>query len=444
MSETTSLSYDIAIVGGGIMGSTLSYWLGALYPRLRIVLLEQGSLIAPHTSSRNTGVVHRPFYLNPETKRLFAQIASHSYPLLKAYAKHHGLPWVQVGTLEIALAPNDEAHIERYAKWAVQNGMAAEEGRILTKQEIQLMEPEVFCHLGYLCTTDTATDFGLVSRALAQDAQSFGVAVRLNMPVSGIELKGDGLFIQIDETTEISAKYLVNCAGGNALAIAHRMGVGKEFTDLNFRGEYWVVDHTYRDLAHRNIYTVPRHPEFPFLDPHWIPRADGSTEIGPSAVPVFGPYAYSGLAPSVWSGIRKAMESPLQNKFRLFRNREFLALAWSEWRNAFSKHSMANRVRRFLPSLKDEHLIHPGNSGVRSNLIDADGRFVREVVERQDEHSLHILNFNSPGATGAPAYGARLVGLLVEKGILPPPRDPVGRGIWNYEETIARLSGDLQ
>jgi L-2-hydroxyglutarate oxidase len=138
------------------------------------------------------------------------------------------------------------------------------------------------------------------------------------------------------------------------------------------------------------------------------------------------------------------MEAPLQNKFRLFRNREFLTLAWSEWRNALSKHSMGNRVRRFLPSLKDEYLIHPGNSGVRSNLIDAEGRFVREVVERQGEHSLHILNFNSPGATGAPAYGARLVGLLVEGGILPTPRDPVGRGIWNYEETIARLSRDLR
>ena len=143
MSDTTSLSYDIAIVGGGIMGSTLSYWLGALYPGIRTVLLEQGSLIAPHTSSRNTGVVHRPFYLNPETKRLFAQIASHSYPLLKVYAEQHGLPWVQVGTLEIALAPGDEAHIERYAKWAVQNGMGGEEGRILTKKEIQLMEPGV-------------------------------------------------------------------------------------------------------------------------------------------------------------------------------------------------------------------------------------------------------------------------------------------------------------
>jgi L-2-hydroxyglutarate oxidase len=444
MGTSTYVSYDIAIVGGGIMGSTLSYWLGALYPQIRTVLLEQGSLIAPHTSSRNTGVVHRPFYLNPETKRLFAQIASHSYPLLKAYAKHRGLPWVQIGTLEIGLAPGDEAHIERYAKWAVQNGMAPEEGRILTQKEIQLMEPEVFCNLGYFCTTDTGTDFGLVSRALAQDAQSFGVAVHLNTRVNAVEPRGDGLAIRVDEAAELSAKYLVNCAGGNALAIAHRMDVGKEFTDLNFRGEYWVVDSNHRELAHRNIYTVPRHPEFPFLDPHWIRRADGSTEIGPSAVPVFGPYAYSGLAAGLWSGIRKALEPPLRNKFSLFRNREFLALAYSEWRNAFSKHSMGNRVRRFLPSLKDEYLIHQGNSGVRSNLIDTEGRFVREVVEREGEHSLHILNFNSPGATGAPAYGARLVGLLVEKGILPPPRDPVGLGIWNYGETITRLSRDLR
>src|SRR3989441_13048052 len=45
----------------------------------------------------------------------------------------------------------------------------------------------------------------------------------------------------------------------------------------------------------RNIYTVPRHPELPFLDPHWIVRADGRREIGPHAGPVPGPYTYPGL-----------------------------------------------------------------------------------------------------------------------------------------------------
>src|SRR5439155_928136 len=85
-------------------------------------------------------------------------------------------------------------------------------------------------------------------------------------------------------------RFRINCAGGNSIDLAHRLGVGLEYTDLFFRGEYWEIDPAYHHLASRNVYTVPRHPELPFLDPHWIIRADGRREIGPNAVPVAGPY----------------------------------------------------------------------------------------------------------------------------------------------------------
>ena len=48
----------------------------------------------------------------------------------------------------------------------------------------------------------------------------------------------------------------------------------------------------YENLTKLSVYSVPRFPEYPFLDPHWIVRFDGSSEVGPNAVPVFGPYSY--------------------------------------------------------------------------------------------------------------------------------------------------------
>ena len=48
----------------------------------------------------------------------------------------------------------------------------------------------------------------------------------------------------------------------------------------------------YNSLTKTSIYSVPEFPDYPFLDPHWIIRVDGSCEIGPNAVPVFSPYGY--------------------------------------------------------------------------------------------------------------------------------------------------------
>jgi len=59
--------YDVAVIGGGILGTTISFWISTLYD-LKISLIEKESKVAQHASSRNTGVLHSPFYLNPSTK----------------------------------------------------------------------------------------------------------------------------------------------------------------------------------------------------------------------------------------------------------------------------------------------------------------------------------------------------------------------------------------
>ena len=82
-------------------------------------------------------------------------------------------------------------------------------------------------------------------------------------------------------------------AGGAALHLAHSMGLAKGYSALHFRGEYWVAPPAFRDLTKMSIYSVPRYPEYPFLDPHWVVRIDGRREVGPNAVLVSGPFAYN-------------------------------------------------------------------------------------------------------------------------------------------------------
>lgn len=408
MNHGNQTSYDIAIIGAGILGTALAYQLSKVMNGEKIVVLEKEDEVARHTSSRNTGVLHRPFYLDPEKKGKFARCAQESYGFWKEYAAEKGLPWREVGTLEVALDGGQMERLKKYKQWSLQNGMADEEVRLLTPDEVREIEPNVHCAGGLLCTTDTAVDFGAFTRALKKDAQAQGVEFKMGIEVKKVKEVEKGVEVECGDGEIICAKFLVNCAGGAALKIAQMMGFAREYADLNFRGEYLVVEGQSARLATRNIYSVPRHSEFPFLDPHFVVRHDGRAETGPTAVPVFGPYTYRGLG----NVISKLAERPTINKLRLCANPEFLSLCAQEWQSVLSKRALVARMQKFLPDFRVADCVRRGTAGVRASLIDRDGKFVPEVVEVRSPHSLHILNFNSPGATGAPAYAAYLTSLI--------------------------------
>src|SRR2546430_3443240 len=117
--------------------------------------------------------------------------------------------------------------------------------------------------------------------------------------------------------------------------------------DLYFGGRWWGVAPPGTRFSSRNLYTVPRHPELPFLDPHWIVRADGRREIGPNAVPVAGPYTYTGFFRNPVEAVKKIFEQPIANKLALLYNRDFLELAGQEWLSSISKSQIARRAQEF-------------------------------------------------------------------------------------------------
>ncbi|TLZ45607.1 MAG: FAD-dependent oxidoreductase [Methanobacteriota archaeon] len=452
--------WDVTIVGGGVLGTSFAYWLAARYEG-RIAVLEKEANVAAHTSRRNTGVVHRPFYLDPQARRVFARCAQVAYGMWKGYAERRRLPWRPIGTFEVATRPEGVGRLDKYFGWGLANGMGEDELQVLTAAEVRRHEPNVRSHGAIWSKTDTAVDYESFTKSVREDAEAAGARFLLGSEVAAVDVKADHLevrfaapdadLVYVDPRRRIRARisqgaeplrtrFLLNCAGGNSIDLAHRLGVGLEYTDLHFRGEYWEIDPASHFLASRNIYTVPRHPDLPFLDPHWIIRADGRREIGPNAVPVAGPYTYRGFGnPSEIP--HKIFESPLRNKLRLLVNPDFLTLAAEEWASSISKRVMTKRAREFLPALKEDNLIRPGTAGVRASVVDRRGIFMKEAIELAGPHSYHITNYNSPGATGAPAYAAWTVLRLARSGLLDhlKPRATKRPGPWDFDAVTAAI-----
>jgi L-2-hydroxyglutarate oxidase len=431
---------DILVVGAGILGVTIAYWLSTLYD-CTISMADTAQFAGAHTSSRNTGVIHRPFYLNPGTKRIFARTSLVSHPMWQSLAQGAGLPWRPIGTFNVGLDEAEVRTLEKYRAWGVENGMADEELELLDGRKVASLEPEVRCGAALLSKTDVSVDFGAFTRHIWKFLGARGVKFLGGHRVTSVR-EQDGQ-VEVEANTPsgravFRSRFMINAAGGGALEIAHSCGLAREYAVMNFRGEYWVVDEPFASRVTSNIYRPPKFPQYPFLDPHFVVRADGSRQIGPNAVIVPGPYVYAGLGLTRFAAL---LDRPVEPKGKLLMNSDFLSLLAGEWRSSLSKTAMCERVRKFVPALNTRMLNRRAVFGVRSSVVGSSG-FVPEAMVLMGRDSAHIINFNSPGATGAPAYSAMVVEDLRRAGRLDGFGASRAKAIapgWDFEAVTARL-----
>ena len=429
--------FDIAIIGGGILGTTISYWISNLY-NSSVCVIDKESNVAKHTSGRNTGVIHTPFYLDPEKKKNFAKSAHISHELWKTLAKDTMSPWSEVGTIEVALNEVQHKTLEKYHKWGIQNGVSENNLSLLNSNELKHIEKNLECHSGLLCKSDVSTDYSKLTQEIKKISIQNSTEFLFEKNVKSFLTNDDVIQINFTDNSSIECNYLINCSGGNSLAIAKQFNLFESYSDLHFRGEYWIADSNYADIVKTNIYSVARHPEFPFLDPHWIKRADGTTEIGPNAVPVPTPETYDGFVTDIQSTLSKLGDILTGGAKKLLLNPDFLSLITHEFRSSISKDVMVQRVMNFIPSLKPDYFTKKGIAGIRTPVISPEGKFIPDVLEREGHNSFHIVNYNSPGATGAPAFSALVVQKLQNKGILKDP-NPQKNSLWNFNSIIEQI-----
>ena len=425
--------FDVAIIGGGILGTTISYWLSTLYD-IKTCVIEKENAVAKHTSSRNTGVVHGPFYLDPKKRKTSAVSSLISYDLWKILAKKKNVPWSEVGTIEVAIEEPQHKTLEKYLKWGTQNGIPGEQLELLDSKGLTKKEPNLKAYSGLFCKRDVSTDYGIFTKELQNESERNGTTFLFNHQVRDVEEKSE-VKITFSDNSTLNSKFVINCSGGNSLDLAKKFGLAEQYNDLHFRGEYWVADKKYADLVKTNIYSVARFSEFPFLDPHWIKRADGRTEIGPNAVPVSSPETYEGYAGELSEAISKIREIFTGNVIKLLTNPSFLKMISKEFLSSVSKSAMVYRVQKFIPKIKPEYFSTHGTAGIRTPIITPKGTFMSDILELYGKNSFHVINYNSPGATGAPAYSAFIVKQLQEKGFLDYPLKQK-ESFWKFEDIV--------
>lgn len=428
--------YDIAIIGGGILGVAISYYLGFLNPDSAIAVIEREDRVAYHASGRNTGKVHAPYLYDPDKKGILARAAYAGYDMWREYTRTKGVAFHADGVAEVAVTEKDVGELDKHYRWGIRNGLAESDLEIY-HDNFNTVEGAITCKGALVCGRDASVNYADLTRHLMADSLSNGVQLLTAERLIDTHTQNDGIRLDMYNGDIIHADFVINAAGGESIDVAHAMGVAEEYTDMHFRGEYWRAPADYNNLTSMSIYAVPRYVDYPFLDPHWIRKPDGTYEVGPNAVPVFSPYGYD-MAENAKRALPKLLEMLGSGARHTLSDGQFRRMAAAELWSSLSKHAMINRVRRFLPDIEPGRFMCRGTAGIRSPVIDERGRFLPDITTLEGPHSLHILNYNSPGATGALPFAAHLIHMMHTSGILRCTLDDAQCGPWRFSDVTSK------
>ncbi len=270
-------SYDVVIVGGGVVGCAIARELSKF--RASVCLVEREMDVSLGTSCRNSGVLHSGINYKPGTLR--ARLAVRGNALMDDLCRDLKVKIKRLGKLTVALDKDDIPGLERVYGQGKANGAPGLE--IVGPDRMRMIQPDVR-GVAALWSPSTAiiSPYGLTI-ALAENAKANGAEILLNWPVAGVEVLPEkrGFRVKNARGETLAAKVLVNAAGLFAAEVCEMAGI-REYRIYPCRGEYYVLDKRLDGMLRTLIYPTPN-PKNPGLGIHLTPTVDGNILIGPSA-----------------------------------------------------------------------------------------------------------------------------------------------------------------
>src|ERR1700761_7562790 len=92
--------FDLAIIGGGIVGLATALAVTERLPGLSLVILEKEAEVALHQTGRNRGVIHARVYYQPGS--LKARLCKQGSEATVRFCEEQGLPFDRCGKLLVA------------------------------------------------------------------------------------------------------------------------------------------------------------------------------------------------------------------------------------------------------------------------------------------------------------------------------------------------------
>lgn len=397
------MTYDIAIIGGGIVGLATALKLKQAKPELKIVLVEKETSLAKHQTGNNSGVIHSGIYYKPGS--LKAKNCRRGYHLLLDFCDTNNIKYELCGKLIIATKQEELPRLEELYNRGQQNGLI--NIKKISASEIKNYEPQATGIAALWVPYTGIIDYQEVSQKYAEIfSHQYNGEIKLDTKVINIKKQIENIKLLTNQG-EINTKIVINTAGLQSDELAS-LNQKINVKIIPFRGEYYELAENKRSLVKNLIYPVPD-PTFPFLGVHFTRRINGQVEAGPNAVLAFRKEGYKKtdwhlgelFSALLWPGFLKVMF-------------KYWAMGLGEFYRSYNKSAFTKALQRLLPGITKQDLI-PGGAGVRAQACARDGKLIDDFLIYEDDKIINVLNTPSPAATASLAIGETIAAMAIKK-----------------------------
>ena len=394
-------NFDVAIIGGGIVGLATAYKLQIYSPKLKIVVLEKEKELAFHQTGRNSGVIHSGLYYKPGSFK--AKNCVEGRKQLVDFALKNSVEHDVCGKIVLAVNEKESAYLIKLKKNGEVNGLKGMV--IMSPNEFHKIEPYAV-GVSALWVPES----GIIN--YKQTVQKFAEKIVEINPMSKI--------ICSCKVTDFSDNHLktskgdfyvknnIFCAGLFSDRLAEKDKFKLNTKIVGFRGDYYQLSQKAKNKVNNLIYPVPN-PEFPFLGVHFTRMTDGSVECGPNAVFTFKREGYNKTAFSFKDTLDSLFFS---GTIRLFINHWKFGV--NEYRRAFSKRLFLRDLQTLIPSLSMKDII-VGKSGVRAMALASNGEIIDDFKIVMNKNNIHVINAPSPAATACLSIADNIVSTAIKE-----------------------------
>jgi len=241
-------SYDAVVIGGGVIGTSVAYYLSK--KGIRVALVEKGD-IASGTASRSDGNIK----ISDKRPGIETKMAYESQLLFKELANEisYNFDYTQRGSLCIIENEEELKVAQEYVKKQAEDGYPM---RMMDKSEIHNDEPYLAEDIigGIEIDCDASVNPMALVFGLSLGAKKNGVEVFDYTPIKDIRLDKKGAVeAVITDEEKLITKYVVNCAGVWAPEIGNMVGINIPI--IPEQGQLLIAEKTFQVVEFGRLMT---------------------------------------------------------------------------------------------------------------------------------------------------------------------------------------------
>ena len=399
---TSSKCYDIAIIGGGIVGTSTALNLLKL-KNLSLIIIEAEEKLAAHQTGNNSGVIHSGLYYKPGSLKAKNCIAGRE--MMYRFCEENNIKHEHCGKVVVATTNDEIPALDELERRGKANGLTGM--KRLSKEEIKEYEPYAAGIAGLYVPETGITDYTQVTETYAKIISDSGGEIRTRYKFLSSIKVGTEIILQTSNG-EVRTKFLVNCGGLQSDRIAKLCGVEPGLQIVPFRGEYYKIKKDKEYFVKNLIYPVPD-PKFPFLGVHFTRMINGGIEAGPNAVLAFKRegYSHKNFSP------KDVLQMVSYNGFWKMAAKHYM-MGMHEFYRSLSKAAFVKALQKLIPDIEYDD-VHPEGAGVRAQALEPDGKLVDDFRFVEAEKMIHVLNAPSPAATASLSIGKTIAEKIVSR-----------------------------